>query len=177
MTKNKVKSAINNSIAEILQLLNLSVNEQTISGVITKYLIPLFEFDEITVDPEYNRHLGTVKTMSLKEYVEKHRNNIYERKFFDCACRYCKKIKSDREYKDTKRSKKPDIVIHKRNSDDKNNVIIEIKKNKKCLWDYFKLRYMTSPNGMYRYKLGVFIYFPHNKPKYTWFINGLEKKL
>lgn len=173
----KVKSAVNSAIPEIKQLLSTNVNEQTICGTIIKHLTPLFEFDEISIDPEYNMHLDAAKNMQLKEYIEKYRENTDIIKKFDCPCACCKKIMSDEEYKDTKRSKRPDIVIHKRNTDNKNDIVIEIKKNKKCLWDYLKLKYMTSSEGPYKYKLGIFIYFPHDKPKYIWFVDGSEKNL
>lgn len=81
------------------------------------------------------------------------------------------------EFEDTKRSKRPVIIIHRRNTNDDNKIVIEIKKNKVCLWDYLKLEYMTSPKGAYNYKLGVFIYFLNGEPKYKWFINGLEKDI
>lgn len=172
----KVESAVNSSMTEIQKLLLLNINERTLSCLISKHLSD-FSVGEISVDPEYNKHLDNEKTMSLKKYIKEHRKNKNEGKEFDCTCVYCKKIKSNEKFNDTKRSKIPDIVIHKRNSDECNETVIEIKKNKKCLWDYLKLRYMTSSSGMYRYKLGIFIYFPQNNPKYTYFIGGSEETL
>lgn len=66
--------------------------------------------------------------LSLKEYVEKYRKNTDVIKKIDCRCRYYKRIVPGEEYKDTKSSKRPDIVIHKRNTDNKNNIVIEVKK-------------------------------------------------
>ena len=174
--KKKVESAINNSMPDIQQLLQLNVNERTISCLIAKYLDD-FSVVKISVDAEYDKHLDRNKVMSLKEYVENYRANRNKKEEFDCVCEYCKKIKSNEKFKDTESSKRPDVVIHKRNSDDKNYIVIEVKKNKKCLWDYLKLKYMTSPDGGYRYKLGIFIYFPQNKPEYAWFVDGFKKTL
>ncbi|MCX6753491.1 MAG: hypothetical protein NTV03_00300 [Candidatus Nomurabacteria bacterium] len=169
--KNKIKSAVKKSMPDILQLLHLNVNERTISCLISSSLRDL-STEELSVDSEYDRHIDKEKIMSLKEYAEKYRNNLNEKEKFDCACEDCRKIKSNKEFEDTEYSKRPDIVIHKRNSDDKNNVVIEVKKNKKCLWDYLRLRYMTSLDEGYGYKLGIFIYFPDDKTEYIYFING-----
>lgn len=87
--KNKVECAVNNCLPEIQQLLRLNVNEQTISGVIIKYLIPLF--GTLRVDSEYNRHLGASKEITLKEYISEYRKNTNEEKKFNCICKYCKK--------------------------------------------------------------------------------------
>lgn len=173
--KNKVETGVNKAMPDIRQLLRLNINEQTISCLISKSLSN-FSTGDISIDPEYDRHLDKQKTMVLGEYVRGYRENPDEQGF-DCLCRYCKKIKSGKEFRDTKKAKRPDIVIHERNSDDKNNIVIEIKKYKKCLWDYLKLRYMTDPKGPYKYKLGIFIYFSCDEPKYIFFVNGAEKIL
>jgi len=171
--KNKVESAIDKSMPDIQKLLHLNVHELTISCLISKHLA--FSTGEISVNAEYDKHYDKAKTMSLEKYVMKYRNNTNNGEEFNCSCRDCKKIKSDKKFVDTKRSKRPDIIIHKMNSDSKNHIVIEIKKTKKCLWDYLRLKYMTSPEGAYRYSLGIFIYFPQGKPEYVYFVNGEEK--
>ena len=69
-----------------------------------------------------------------------------------------------------------DVLVHKRGANDNNVLTIEIKKNKKSKWDENKLKILTDQKDNFKYKLGVFIYFPNGKPKYKWFINGEEIK-
>ena len=77
----------------------------------------------------------------------------------------------------------PDIIIHKRNTNDFNEVVIEIKKDtnskKNKLFDLLKLEHLTIDylGNHYNYKLGVAIIFgtKDNAGKYeiTYFQNGI----
>lgn len=95
-------------------------------------------------------------------------------------------IEYNREKEKTKKTiegevVRPDIIIHHRNTDN-NLLIIEIKKsnspediklNKQRLKDF------TSPNGNFRYRLGIFIIFYVEKdyrkfPNFSFYENGQE---
>ena len=68
----------------------------------------------------------------------------------------------------------PDIIIHKRNTDD-NLLVVELKKtglNPQC--DIKKLELFTHGEGEYRYSLGLFIEFQDSQPKLRWFKNGKQ---
>jgi len=174
--KNKVKFAVEEAMPDIRQLLHLKVNERTISCLISNFLVD-FSVGEISVDAEYDKHKDGAKEMTLKNFINKYRENRDDEEQFDCSCDKCKEIKSQEDFKDTEISKRPDIIIHKRNFDDKNYIVIEVKKDERCLWDYIKLKYMTSPEKTYRYRLGIFIHFPQSEPEYIYFINGSKEIL
>jgi len=98
-----------------------------------------------------------------------------------CRCQSCKKWSTKNPVNNTNKNSveiRPDIIIHKKrgNKSVGNIVAIEIKKKENCLFDQAKLKALTSKDGDYKYKLGVFIYFSNDDPKYKWFVDGLEKK-
>jgi hypothetical protein len=119
------------------------------------------------------------KLLDLKVYepAVSHRVAVYLEKIFNDEnlnydCEYDKYFDLSKSTPNGKKIR-PDILVHKRN-DDKNNILtIEIKKNRKSKWDENKLKELTSPQGKFKYELGVFIYFPNGKPEYEWFVNGI----
>lgn len=148
--KNKVQSAVHLFLANDVELLTLAdgVHEQAISHRIAVYLETLFE--GFHVDCEYNKHLESTKRINVDLNSEN-------------TCKSCKE-----------KLFRPDILIHKRGKNDKNIIAIEIKKNKNCPFDEEKLKALTNKDDDYKYKLGVFIYFHNNEPKYKFFIDGQE---
>jgi hypothetical protein len=50
---------------------------------------------------------------------------------------------------------RPDIIIHKRGSNNNNLVVFEIKKNVNSRRDYKKLKDFTCESCDYKYKLGI----------------------
>jgi hypothetical protein len=123
--------------------------ERPISHRVAVYLEPLFK--ERHVDCEYNRYRDDIKEL---EGIE--------------GC--------DEEHK-TKRIY-PDIVIHERESGDRNNVaVIEIKPRPEmgnC--DRIKLELMTrrGKKDKYKYEFGLFLGFEHNGCEWVLFIDGKE---
>lgn len=147
--KERLNLAIEMLIKKDSYLLKNKVNERTVSHKLAEYLQILFS--EYNVDCEYNLKGPDVKRL---EGIE------------DCN----EQRKTDRIY--------PDIIIHKRNSNN-NLLVIEIKTKKgeiKC--DIEKLKLFTLKNGKYNYKLGVFINFNETeKPQLIWFQNRKEISL
>lgn len=99
-----------------------------------------------------------------------------EFKELDVDCEYDKHINNEKRVKNLDSNIRPDIVIHKRGSDN-NLVYIEIKKEQNKTnrnIDFKKIIEMTKRTGEYKYKLGVFIDFYKNKNKtiVKYFING-----
>lgn len=69
----------------------------------------------------------------------------------------------------------PDIIIHERNTDKNNLLVIEMKKEDDDNCDIKKLKGLTYQNGVFKYKLGLFIKFdPQYKPILMWFEDGRE---
>lgn len=73
----------------------------------------------------------------------------------------------------------PDIILHERENNDKNKLVIEFKKGeclccgKKHHADFQKLRDFTNQSGSYKYRLGAFIVLTQKEPKIKYFINGV----
>lgn len=121
------------------------VHEQTISH----RLALLFEgiFEEYNVDCEYNKHGDLAKTLDSSR------------------AQHCKCLKCKNKHKKVR----PDIIVHKRHTED-NLICIEIKKCENCQYDIYKVRQMTR---QYNYLLGVFVNFNNGRnPKIQYFHNG-----
>lgn len=71
----------------------------------------------------------------------------------------------------------PDIIMHIRNTDDLNILVIEIKtRDTSTICDEKKLKLLTGPKHKYRYQLGLLLKFNRkNEPKLTWYKNGKQK--
>lgn len=171
--KNKVKSSIHMFLANDNELLSLAggVHEQTISHRIAVYLEPLFK--DYHVDCEYNKHGDRGENKKIIENVTNSRQT--------CKCEKCKKWSRRRKNSFNSINKinfeiRPDIIIRKKRGEKSNGniLVIEIKKNKECLFDQEKLKALTLSSGDFKYRLGTFIYFSKCKPKYKWFVNGKE---
>jgi hypothetical protein len=139
-------------------LLQNNVGERAIAGKLACYMAS--RLPNMDVDIEYNRF--AVETPEKVENIVKrlhwNRNNSGEEEH----------------------SVFPDIIIHKRGSQENNELVIEIKsgscspQNKEN--DHFKLKAFTNQawrNEPY-YKLGVFIHFTLHETELTWFENDRE---
>lgn len=78
---------------------------------------------------------------------------------------------------------RPDIILHKRNNNDGNLLVIEFKPRKSNIKihqptnmpiDFVKLEDFTC-HDVYNYFLGVFVKLNKKGPKYTYFQNGTQK--
>lgn len=114
-------------------LLGNSVNEHSIAHKLAEYL--QLQFLDWNVDCEYNlKGLNVKKLEGISQCSEQK--------------------KTDRIL--------PNIIIHKRNTND-NLLVIEIKTNgRDDLCDIEKLKLFTKNSGDYKYSLGLFIKFSKN---------------
>jgi len=113
------------------QLLEINVNEKTISHKLAEHLQR--EICDFSVDCEYNRHQGLVKKLDIS-YDDIDIEDIDAKTIY------------------------PDIVIHKRNTDDGNLLVIEIKKSSNSQshdFDISKIKALT--HEPYNYKFGLFL--------------------
>lgn len=180
--KNKVIESVNQFLERDVGLLDLEAHEQAISHRIAVYLE--YYIDEFHVDCEYNKNMENPKKIVFTEFPSSLENNCCEGGDDKSQCQLLKEyFESHHDHTDeiTEKIKKlrPDIIVHRRRSNDKNEIIIEIKKTKDCNFDKEKLKLMTAQGGSYKYKLGVFIRFEKGTEnnwmaKYTWFVDGAE---
>jgi hypothetical protein len=128
----------------------------------------------VVVDCEYNRHLNRTKTHRISEelasIVKEARRTVKPDSDDDCFYVF---------------SIAPDIVVHQRGNDEKNLLIVEVKKatNPEIPdYDRLKLSCFTEPSSGYGYKLGAAITVEDNVapadrrlllPK--WFANGVAE--
>lgn len=145
--KENLQTAIDRLIKNEAFLLKSRANERSLSHKLAEYLQTLFP--NFNVDCEYNKKgLDTKVLDGIRECSEQK--------------------KTDRVY--------PDIIIHKRNYDNNNLMVIEIKtisEDENC--DFEKLKRFTRLDGKYEYQLGVFIRFQQTKPPIIkYYQNGEE---
>jgi len=168
--KHNVCAAVETFLANDKELLGLDAHEQSISHRIAVYLEQPFK--GFNVDCEYNRHGVGPKDIKLIEKLESVRSG--------CRCDACQNWNAGNHDKNDVSKKnliRPDILVHERKIDSRNEIVIEIKKDQECKFDKEKLRALTlskSKDGEFGYKLGVFVYFPNNGTEYKWFVDGEE---
>lgn len=165
--REKVREATESFIENDSDLLDLAAHEQAVSHRIAVYLEDVFESEKLNVDCEYNKHLEGEKVIILKGF-DLDRCNV-------CKCHSCVAVIEGGLDILPEKQFRPDILIHSRGNDEKNLIAIEIKKGKECEFDQVKLKELTrsrDEDGLYGYKLGVFIWFVDKKPKYKWFSDG-----
>lgn len=80
---------------------------------------------------------------------------------------------------------RPDLIVHKRNNDNLNYIVIQIKKNthklngRKVNKDRNYLKKLTLNTGLYHYRFGILIYFYCSRhsttpPLIEYYVNGLS---
>ena len=72
---------------------------------------------------------------------------------------------------------RPDLIIHKRESNQANILILEFKKSRNGRLvdrenDYYKLKEFTKKDGIYKYSLGAFIEIGEKVPEIRYFSEG-----
>lgn len=110
-------------------------------------------------------------------------NLIVRSKNFECFreynldCEYNRNMEDGKRLADNERGKIPDVILHKRGSNDSNLLILEFKsaENDDYTDDYDKLQKFTKQDGTYNYFLGVFVKLNKNTAQYTYFQNGQER--
>ena len=70
----------------------------------------------------------------------------------------------------------PDVIIHKRGSNDKNVLVMEFKTywNDNQKNDEGKIRKLTDQQGDYKYAYGMTVLIGIDKPKINLFVDGKE---
>lgn len=145
--------ALKNFLESDNYLLNSNISERAIAHKLAEKL--QIQFTEYHVDCEYN---GDVDNHDNKKHIHILRDRIVE----------IKGLKEwERDLNDIEvlsRSVYPDIIVHKRGSNDYNILIIEIKKSNSYIsksYDDLKLRSYTSEEhgNTLKYSLGIFIEF------------------
>lgn len=139
-TRENFSIALENLIERDYQLLQRNLSERSIAHRLALYLTNLFE--EFDVDCEYN---GDVDSEGLRKILDIPREVMEE-----LAVR---SINDNDTYNIF-----PDIILHQRGSNERNHLVIEIKKTnsyqKLREYDLVKLKAFTN---QYNYKLGVYL--------------------
>jgi hypothetical protein len=133
MTQADVRSRLDRAVRKLLDndecLIELDVNERTITHKLAEYLQG--EFPDWNVDCEYNRDGHKCKSLPLPP-----------KKNVSCA-------------DTTAQTVFPDIIVHKRKTNDNNLLVLEAKKTGGSpTWDYRKLEAFKSELG---YQHAVFV--------------------
>ena len=93
---------------------------------------------------------------------------------YDCDIEYNRKFSSPKQIADTK--VRPDLILHKRGSNDDNLLVIEFKTYWNCniAVDENKLKELTKEDGGFGYKWGISILLEKSleKCKIEWIKNG-----
>ena len=117
-----LEQAIDQLIEREPQLLNLDVTERALSHYLALYMTKLVP-DTFKVDVEYNRHFDSPKRL-----------NLPPRKALD------REVRATTVF--------PDIIVHNRNSDNDNLLVLELKKPGEDLtYDDLKLRAFREELG------------------------------
>lgn len=164
--KNAVVTSVDLFVENDSKLLELEAHEQAITHRVAVHLENILKEMNLDFDCEYNKHLNDLKRIDLSE--------INHLDWQSCGCHACTLVKNNEGRKLEEKEFRPDILVHKRNTDEQNLIAIEIKKDRICSFDKAKLKALTLQNGEYRYKLGLHLCFLENDKKFIWFIDGVE---
>ena len=96
-------------------------------------------------------------------------------------CEYNRNMDAPKRLAENETGKRPDVILHKRMSNDDNLLILEFKNGINNLHqdnlindDYDKLRAFTNLDGTYKYFLGMSVKLNVEEPMYVFFQNGQE---
>lgn len=176
MTNEQIQEKLTSALQKLLKndthLIEYDVSERAITHKLAEYLQS--EFSDFHVDCEYNRNFGAPKAVRLKE---EELPELLRKKFKN----QIEKLNADELSADEllSISTYPDIIVHIRNSNEHNLMIIEVKKEGSHVggeWDNEKLTAFTDlgEDNPYHYRLGVFIEIktgisPVEWPKIDWY--------
>ena len=156
MTDIQIKNLVTQALNALLQtsdtwLLKNDLSEQSISNRIAFHLDPLFA--DFNVDCEYN---GDIERDNNRKAI-----SILKEELQQFGLLRVKEA-SDLEKEFTKRAVFPDIIIHRRGTNENNLCILEIKKSTSSVnynYDFIKLRSYTSNHydNNLKYQLGIFV--------------------
>lgn len=172
----KIEQLVDQCLGELfskdISLIKHDVSERAIAHKLAEYLQT--HFPNLNVDCEYNRNTEKgqyypKKILALKERRDKEPLDVRDEEILQEISTY------------------PDIIIHRRNTNAENLLVIEIKKENSKVphdFDFQKLMAFTENSDSsysYHYKYGLFILLETGteKPKKTeliWFTEGKEIK-
>ncbi|MCQ9635162.1 hypothetical protein MP477_09380 [Chryseobacterium sp. WG23] len=139
-TRENFDKALENLIEHDYQLLQRNLSERSIAHKLAFYLTSLFA--EYHVDCEYN---GDVDSEGLRKILDIPREAMEE-----LAVRSINKNDTYNIF--------PDIIVHKRETNQKNHLVVEMKKknsyHKLKEYDFIKLKAFTR---QYNYNLGIYL--------------------
>jgi len=147
VVKEKVEAALRKLRNQDSFLIQANTNERAISHKLAEYL--QVEFPMWKVDCEYNRHGEEIKRLEVPS------DNI--------------------NWDDTEaKTVFPDIIVHQRNNDDNNLLVIEIKKSSNAQSQFDKTKLIAFTKEPYRYKFGLFLKIAMNgtDDSLIWYRNG-----
>lgn len=183
MTRNEAERIVNDSLNELLEhesfLLEHDVSERAITHKLAEYLLRhvrnLNCDGDMDVDCEYNRNI------ELGDGSPKYINIIVQRRRAELGGRDAADVPEE-ELEAV--SALPDIIVHRRGNNQRNKLIVEVKKQNSAIdddYDETKLCAFTgNENGNnYRYEHGVFIKMTTDQPNpprpvLKWFSEGRE---
>ncbi|MCB0197415.1 MAG: hypothetical protein KDJ65_36040 [Anaerolineae bacterium] len=178
MTRAEIEGLIAESIGELfdkdLFLLKEDVSERAITHKLAEYI--QIRITNLNVDCEYNRDVtkgsGSPKAVNML------------RRPTQAELKKAIDLEDIEQLLET--STYPDIIVHRRGSNDVNLLVIEVKKTKSSVnheHDYQKLKAFTenTENNSYNFTHGIFILFEtgceHPKaPNLKWFSRGEEER-
>lgn len=156
MTDIEIKNSVTQALNALLQtsdtwLLKNDLSEQSISNRIAFHLDPLFA--DFNVDCEYN---GDIERENNRKAI-----SILKEELQQFGLLRVKEA-SDLEKEFINRAVFPDIIIHRRGTNENNLCILEIKKSTSSVnynYDFIKLRSYTSNHydNNLKYQLGIFV--------------------
>ena len=154
---NDLFKAISEFLLKECFLLKHDINERSITHKLAEYIQKYFS--DYNVDCEYNR--------MPNERDERNNNGEARKEFISKALKlYPSQTCS---YDDKGTTVYPDIIIHKRGSNDSNLIVIEVKKEANVCkkWeessDFKKLEAFTKSDGL-KYKYGIYLELNKNCP-------------
>lgn len=157
MVIEKIIERVNIALTSLFErdnwLIKHDISEQSISHKLAEYLQPLFL--EFNVDCEYN---GNIDKTNGRKKIFLVKQNLKDKGLLK------ESEENDIEKKLAERAVFPDIIIHKRGTNDYNLCIIEVKKSTSSVsvnYDYLKLAAYTTDliGNDLNYNLGIFIRF------------------
>lgn len=177
--RDRLENLLNRSIEELFTkdfvLLKNDVSERAITHKLAIYLQD--RFPELNVDCEYNRNvergighpksINVIKRRSITEIKKKY--NFSEEKL----------VAEEEDLAEV--TSYPDIIVHRREINERNLLVVEVKKSNNKVdaeFDFIKLKAFTSKEQGYHFKFGVFLKFNMENPKefplLKWFSEGTE---
>ncbi|MEQ8209409.1 MAG: hypothetical protein RH917_06215 [Lacipirellulaceae bacterium] len=147
------------------------MNQQELMGLVRDAVDQLYKNDDSLIE-------RGVHEVAISHHLASY---IAEGMGHRCKHSYHVDIEYNKNMNEVKRlvpeeeGKRPDIIVHRRQSNDHNLLIVELKKNQPVLAnddDDRKLKGATTDQGDFRFKLGVYLNLRAEGVSYTWYANG-----